>query len=189
MAAEGLEEVANPSLLFLSGREAPLAGSAVFPALEGTRPVLVEIQALIVRLQSGATPRRAVVGWDSGRLAMLLAVLESRCGLNFSSAEVYLNIAGGYRLTDPAADLAVAAALVSALADKPLPDKSAWFGEVSLAGEIRPVAHAGLRLREAAKLGFARGFGPAGTDHSARGINYRALPALANLVDQVMASA
>jgi DNA repair protein RadA/Sms len=161
----------------------------VFPALEGTRPVLVEIQALIVRLQSGATPRRAVVGWDSGRLAMLLAVLESRCGLNFSSAEVYLNIAGGYRLTDPAADLAVAAALVSALGDKPLPDKSAWFGEISLAGEIRPVAHAGLRLREAAKLGFARGFGPAGADHSAKGINYRALPALANLVDQVMASA
>jgi len=189
MAAEGLEEVANPSLLFLSGREAPLAGSAVFPALEGTRPVLVEIQALIVRLQSGATPRRAVVGWDSGRLAMLLAVLESRCGLNFSSAEVYLNIAGGYRLTDPAADLAVAAALVSALADKPLADKSAWFGEVSLAGEIRPVAHAGLRLREAAKLGFATGFGPAGADSGIKDINYRSLGALANLVDQVMANA
>jgi DNA repair protein RadA/Sms len=108
-------------MLFLSGREEPVAGSAVFPAMEGTRPVLVEIQALIVRLASGATPRRAVVGWDSGRLAMLLAVLEARCGLNFSSAEVYLNVAGGYRLADPAADLAVAAALVSALADKPLP--------------------------------------------------------------------
>lgn len=189
MATEGLEEVANPSLLFLSGREAPLAGSAVFPALEGTRPVLVEIQALIVRLQSGATPRRAVVGWDSGRMAMLLAVLESRCGLNFSSAEVYLNIAGGYRLTDPAADLAVAAALVSALADKPLPDKAAWFGEVSLAGEIRPVAHAPLRLREAAKLGFSRCYGPAGAAAGSGDADYRGLAALANLVDQVIGSA
>jgi len=185
MAAEGLEEVSNPSLLFLSGREQPLAGSAVFPALEGTRPVLVEIQALIVRLQSGATPRRAVVGWDSGRLA----VLESRCGLNFSSAEVYLNVAGGYRLTDPAADLAVAAALVSALADRPLPDKASWFGEVSLAGEIRPVAHAPLRLREAAKLGFARAYGPAGAAGMEDARGYRGLAALANLVDQVMGSA
>ncbi|QDH34871.1 DNA repair protein RadA [Porphyrobacter sp. YT40] len=189
MATEGLEEVANPSLLFLSGRDTPLAGSAVFPALEGTRPVLVEIQALIVRLQSGATPRRAVVGWDSGRLAMLLAVLESRCGLNFSSAEVYLNIAGGYRLTDPAADLAVAAALVSALADRPLPDKAAWFGEISLAGEIRPVAHAPLRLREAAKLGFSRCYGPAGAASGDRSADYRGLAALANVVDHVMGSA
>ena len=186
MASEGLEEVSNPSMLFLSGRDAPLAGSAVFPALEGTRPVLVEIQALIVRLQSGATPRRAVVGWDSGRLAMLLAVLESRCGLNFSACEVYLNIAGGYRLSDPAADLAVAAALVSALADKPLPDKSAWFGEVSLAGEIRPVAHAGLRLREAGKLGFALGYGPSDAKSGSSTLDYRAVNALPKLVDLVM---
>ncbi len=187
MAEKGLEEVSNPSMLFLSGREAPLAGSAVFPALEGTRPVLIEVQALIVRLQSGATPRRAVVGWDNGRLAMLLAVLESRCGLNFSSAEVYLNVAGGYRLSDPAADLAVAAALVSALADKPLPTHSVWFGEVSLAGEIRPVAHAGIRLREAAKLGFSAGCGPNDVERSP-GLNYRGLTQLSNLVDQVMAS-
>jgi DNA repair protein RadA/Sms len=187
MAGAGLEEVANPSLLFLSGREEPLAGSAVFPALEGTRPVLVEVQALIVRLQSGATPRRAVVGWDGGRLAMLLAVLESRCGLNFSSAEVYLNVSGGYRLADPAADLAVAAALVSALADKPLPTHSVWFGEVSLAGEIRQVAHAGLRLREAAKLGFGEGYGPSEIEPVAAGLRYRGLRQLANLVDQVVA--
>lgn len=188
MAGEGLEEVSNPSMLFLSGRDQPLAGSAVFPALEGTRPVLVEIQALIVRLQSGATPRRAVVGWDNGRLAMLLAVLESRCGLNFSSAEVYLNIAGGYRLSDPAADVAVAAALVSALADRPLPDKAAWFGEVSLSGEIRQVAHAELRLREAAKLGFKRGYGPRDAKSGGARIDYRGLGQLANLVDQVMGS-
>ncbi len=186
MAGEGLEEVANPSMLFLTGHDQPLAGSAVFPAIEGTRPVLVEIQALIVRLQSGATPRRAVVGWDSGRLAMLLAVLESRCGLNFSSAEVYLNVAGGYRLSDPAADLAVAAALVSALADRPLPDRSVWLGEVSLAGEIRPVAHGALRLREAAKLGFAQGFGPSDVKGGSKELAYTGLGQLANLVDRVV---
>lgn len=188
MAGEGLEEVANPSALFLSGREEPLAGSAVFPAMEGTRPMLVEIQALIVRLQSGATPRRAVVGWDGGRLAMLLAVLEARCGLSFSSAEVYLNVAGGYRLADPAADLAVAAALVSALADRPLPQGSVWLGEVSLAGEIRPVAHGGQRLREAAKLGFGLGYGPSDGKPEGRLLQYRAVDRLAKLVDRIMAS-
>jgi len=188
MAGQGLEEVSNPSLLFLSGNEEPLAGSAVFPALEGTRPVLVEVQALIVRLQSGATPRRAVVGWDSSRLAMLLAVLEARCGLSFSSCEVYLNVAGGYRLADPAADMAVAAALVSALADKPLPSRSAWFGEISLAGEVRSVAHGGLRLRESLKLGFDRGFGPDGCD-SPKALRYEPLKRVSNLVDRVMGSA
>ncbi|MBW8785890.1 MAG: DNA repair protein RadA, partial [Novosphingobium sp.] len=189
MEGQGLTEVANPSSLFLSGREQPVAGNAVFPAIEGTRPVLVEIQALIVRLASGATPRRAVVGWDSGRMAMLLAVLEARCGLNFSSAEVYLNVAGGYRLTDPAADLAVAAALVSALADKPLAAHGVWFGEVSLAGEIRPVAHGGLRLKEAAKLGFGTACGPADGTAAASGTRYNAVPLLPNLVDRIMAEA
>lgn len=188
MAGAGLEEVANPSMLFLSGREDPVAGSAVFPAIEGTRPVLVEIQALIVRLASGATPRRAVVGWDSGRLAMLLAVLEARCGLNFSACEVYLNVAGGYRLTDPAADLAVAAALVSALADKPLPRHAIWFGEVSLAGEVRPVAHAPIRLREASKLGFDAPHGPPDPSARADSPRYDALALLPNLVDRVMSA-
>ena len=200
MEGAGLTEVGNPSMLFLSGREEAVAGSAVFPAMEGTRPVLVEIQALIVKLQSGATPRRAVVGWDSGRLAMLLAVLEARCGLNFSSCEVYLNIAGGYRLADPAADVAVAAALVSALADKALPADAIWFGEVSLAGEVRQVAHAGLRIREAAKLGFGRGFGPAegagaeaakeangrGAEKGAVQVRYAGLRMLPNLVDRIV---
>ncbi|MDE2563254.1 MAG: DNA repair protein RadA [Sphingomonadales bacterium] len=188
MEGHGLAEVSNPSMLFLSGRDRPVAGSAVFPALEGTRPVLVEIQALTVRLASGATPRRAVVGWDSGRLAMLLAVLEARCGLNFSSAEVYLNIAGGYRLSDPGADVAVAAALVSALADRPLPQSSIWFGEVSLAGEVRPVAHMPTRLKEAVKLGFDRACGPPGATGSTEpGIRYSGLELLPNLVDRVMA--
>ena len=186
MEGAGLAEVGNPSLLFLSGRDQPVSGSAVFPAIEGTRPVLVEIQALIVRLASGATPRRAVVGWDSGRLAMLLAVLEARCGLNFSSAEVYLNVAGGYRLADPAADLAVAAALVSALADKPLAADAVWFGEVSLAGEIRPVAHGAIRLREAAKLGFGSACGPADLPGRPEGTRYAGLALLPNLVDRIM---
>ena len=189
MAGQGLEEVGNPSMLFLSGRENPMPGSAVFPAMEGTRPVLVEIQALIVRLASGATPRRAVVGWDSGRLAMLLAVLEARCGLNFSSAEVYLNVAGGYRLADPAADLAVAAALVSALGDRPLPDNAVWFGEISLAGEIRPVAHSGIRQRESAKLGFRQAFGPAGGAQSEAEVHYAEISQLPNVVDRILSEA
>ena len=123
--------------------------------------MLVEIQALTVRLASGATPRRAAVGWDSGRLAMILAVLEARCGLSLSTAEVYLNVAGGYRVTDPAADLAVAAALVSALSERPVPAETVAFGEVALSGELRPVAHANLRLKESAKLGFERAIVPA----------------------------
>ena len=189
MEGQGLAEVGNPSALFLSGREDPVPGSSVFPAMEGTRPVLVEIQALIVRLQSGATPRRAVVGWDSGRLSMLLAVLEARCGLNFSTAEVYLNVAGGYRLSDPAADLAVAAALVSALADKPLPAQSVWFGEVSLAGEIRPVAHSGLRLRESAKLGFSSSVAPGDAGQSVAGMRQQAVTHLSQIVDRILGEA
>lgn len=162
MNEDGLGEVANPSSLFLTDRNQDVPGSVVFPALEGTRPVLVEVQALTVRLASGATPRRAVVGWDNGRLAMVLAVLEARCGLQMGAAEVYLNIAGGYRLTDPAADLAVAAALVSAFTERPVPAETIAFGELSLSGEVRPVAHDALRLKEAAKLGFSRAWAPSG---------------------------
>jgi DNA repair protein RadA/Sms len=160
MEAEGLSEVSNPSSLFLTNRDQGMSGTVVFPALEGTRPVLVEVQALIVRLASGATPRRAVVGWDAGRLAMILAVLEARCGLSFSTCEVYLNVSGGYKVQDPAADLAVAAALVSALCERPLPMDAVAFGEIALSGEIRPVAHGALRMKEAAKLGFGRAFAP-----------------------------
>ena len=160
MQTEGLAEVSNPSALFLTHRDEGVTGTTVFPALEGTRPVLVEIQALTVRLASGATPRRAVVGWDSGRLAMILAVLEARCGLSFSACEVYLNIAGGYRVQDPAADLAVAAALISALSERPVPVDAVVFGEVALSGEIRPVAHGALRLKESGKLGFERALVP-----------------------------
>ena len=178
MQGEGLTEVANPSSLFLTQRDEGVTGTVVFPALEGTRPVLVEIQALTVRLASGATPRRAVVGWDSGRLAMILAVLEARCGLSFSQCEVYLNIAGGYRVQDPAADLAVAAALVSALSERPVPIDAVAFGEVALSGEVRPVAHGPLRLKEAAKLGFERALVPAAvTEGSLRLSGFRTLGA------------
>ncbi|MFL1461660.1 DNA repair protein RadA [Roseococcus sp. DSY-14] len=153
MTEGGLVEVANPSALFLAERRGNISGSAVFAGLEGTRPVLVEIQALLAP-SAGGSPRRQVVGWDGGRLAMLLAVLESRCGLTFAQADVYLNIAGGLRINEPAADLAVAAALVSAMTDRPTAPEAVYFGEVGLSGEVRQVSQAESRLREARKLGF-----------------------------------
>jgi DNA repair protein RadA/Sms len=161
MTGDGLAEVANPSALFLGSRDANAAGTAVFAGMEGTRPVLVEMQALAVPTGLG-TPRRAVVGWDPSRLAMVLAVLEAHGGVRLGQHDVYLNVAGGLRINEPAADLAVAAALVSSLSGRPLPTDTAIFGEISLSGAIRPVAHAGPRLKEAAKLGFARAIGPAG---------------------------
>lgn len=185
MEREGLAEVPNPSVLFLTQRGEPVSGTSIFPALEGSRPVLVEIQALTVRLASGATPRRAAVGWDSGRLAMILAVLEARCGLSFASAEVYLNVAGGYRLSDPAADLAVAAALISALSERPIPSECVVFGEIALSGEVRQVAHAGLRLKEAAKLGFEQGWVPQGVEASS-GIAIARFGTLRALADQIL---
>jgi DNA repair protein RadA/Sms len=186
MTEAGLEEVANPSALFLTHRGEAVSGAVVFPAIEGTRPVLVEIQALTVRLASGATPRRAVVGWDSGRLAMVLAVLEARCGLSLSTAEVYLNVAGGYRISDPAADLAVAAALVSAFSERPLPGDTIAFGEVALSGELRPVAHGSMRLREAAKLGFERGLVPAALTAEKSGLTVAGFRTLGELVDHLL---
>ncbi len=185
MESEGLTEVPNPSALFLTQRGEPVSGTSVFPALEGSRPVLVEIQALTVRLASGATPRRAAVGWDSGRLAMILAVLEARCGLSFGTTEVYLNVAGGYRLTDPAADLAVAAALVSALSEKPIPSGAVVLGEIALSGEIRPVAHAPLRLKESAKLGFEQAWVPKEVK-GGDGISAAHFANLRALVDQIL---
>jgi DNA repair protein RadA/Sms len=185
MEGQGLSEVPNPSALFLTHRGEPVSGTSVFPALEGSRPVLVEIQALTVRLASGATPRRAAVGWDSGRLAMVLAVLEARCGLSFGTTEVYLNVAGGYRLSDPAADLAVAAALVSAMSEKPIPSEAVVLGEIALSGEIRPVAHAPLRLKESAKLGFEQAWVPKEVK-AVDGIALDHFTNLRALVDQVL---
>jgi DNA repair protein RadA/Sms len=160
MTDRGLEEVANPSLLFIGERGTKSPGTAVFAGIEGTRPLLVEVQALVSESALG-TPRRAVVGWDPSRLAMILAVLETRCGLRFGAHDVYLNVAGGLRLAEPAADLAVAAALVSARQDIPLPRDAVVFGEISLSGALRPIAQAEARLREAAKLGFTAAYTPA----------------------------
>ncbi len=153
MAAQGLVEVENPSALFLSQRASDVAGSAVLAALEGTRPMLVEVQALVAP-SSLAAPRRSVIGWDPNRLAMIVAVLETRCGVQLSGCDIFLNIAGGIRISEPAADLAVAAALLSALSGTALPAESVFFGEIGLAGEIRQVAQSDVRIKEASKLGF-----------------------------------
>ena len=159
MTGSGLKEVPNPSALFLSDREKPAPGSVVFAGVEGTRPLLVEIQALVAQ-SSLANARRAVVGWDSQRLSMILAVLESRCGVSFSGMDVYLNIAGGMRISEPAADLAVAAALISARQGTSLPAHLVTFGEISLSGGLRPISQAEARLKEAKKLGFRDAFAP-----------------------------
>ena len=155
MGEAGLTEVANPSALFLAERRGNISGSAVFAGMEGTRPVLVEIQCLL-SANAGGSPRRSVIGWDSGRLSMLLAVLETRCGLKLGATDVYLNVAGGLRIGEPAADLAVAAALASAATDQPTDPSCVFFGEVGLSGEVRQVAHAEARLKEAQKLGFSK---------------------------------
>ncbi len=159
MTGTGMSEVSNPSALFLGDRDERAPGSVVFAGIEGTRPVLVEIQALVAQSALG-TSRRAVVGWDSGRLAMVLAVLEARCGLQLGAFDVYLNVAGGLRISEPAADLAVATALISSYTNNPVPARTVVFGEISLSGAIRPVAQSGARLREAQKLGFDTVFAP-----------------------------
>lgn len=159
MQEGGLMEVHNPSALFLADRHGDISGASVFAGLEGTRPVLVEIQALVAPSAYG-TPRRAVIGWDSARLAMILAVLESRCGVTLANNDVYLNVAGGFRITEPAADLAVAVALLSALSGVPVPSEAVLFGEIGLSGEIRRVSQPAIRLKEAAKLGFSQAITP-----------------------------
>ncbi len=160
MTGGGLAEVTNPSALFLSEREEPAPGSVVFAGIEGSRPVLVEFQALVAP-SSLAQPRRSVLGWDSGRLAMILAVLEARVGIPFAGLDVYLNVAGGMKISEPAADLAVAAALLSAREDAALPRETVIFGEISLSGALRPVSQAENRLKEAQKLGFTTAIAPA----------------------------
>ncbi|MDQ0319750.1 DNA repair protein RadA/Sms [Pararhizobium capsulatum DSM 1112] len=172
MSDKGLREVTNPSELFLGERNAKAPGAAVFAGMEGTRPVLVEVQALVAPTSLG-TPRRAVVGWDSARLSMILAVLEAHCGIRLGQHDVYLNVAGGYRITEPAADLAVASALVSSLAGLALPPDCVYFGEVSLSGAIRPVAHTAQRLKEAEKLGFSQAVLPSASPDLPKGTGLR----------------
>jgi DNA repair protein RadA/Sms len=181
MVEGGLVETPNPSALFLGASGERASGAAVFAGVEGSRPVLVEIQALAAPSAYG-TPRRAVVGWDSARLAMILAVLETRCGLSFSGRDVYLSVAGGLRITEPAADLAVAAALISALADKPLPNQCVVFGEVALSGEVRAAGRADLRLKEAAKLGFEHALAPPQKKQTnSAGVRVRAISHISDL--------
>ncbi|GLK76890.1 DNA repair protein RadA [Methylopila jiangsuensis] len=190
MTGDGLEQVTNPSALFLGDRDPDAPGAAVLAGLEGSRPILVEIQALVVPSTLG-TPRRAVVGWDGARLAMVLAVLEARCGVRLGGHDVHLAVAGGLRIQEPAADLAVAAALVSSLLNAPLPVDAVFFGEISLTGAVRPVSHPGPRLREAARLGFRRAVLPPPAAEAAQeaGVRPVAAPTLDALVARLAARA
>lgn len=169
MTDQGLVEVQNPSALFLADRHGDTSGATVFAGLEGTRPVLVEIQALVVPASFG-TPRRQVIGWDQGRLSMVMAVLEARCGIAFGNSDVYLNVAGGLRISEPAADLAVAMALLSSLTGKAVPSELVVIGEIGLSGEIRRVSQPDIRLKEALKLGFSQAITPKNEHKSAAAI-------------------
>jgi DNA repair protein RadA/Sms len=180
MREEGLSEVANPSALFLGPKEARASGAAVFAGIEGTRPLLVEIQALVADAAYGA-PRRAVVGWDSARLAMVLAVLDARAEIGISAQDVYLNVAGGLRIGEPAADLAVAGALVSAHFGVIVPHDCVFFGEIGLSGTVRPVGQSDPRLKEAQKLGFKRAFVPPGVSPP-KGLEVTPVPTVAALI-------
>jgi DNA repair protein RadA/Sms len=188
MTGGGLAEVANPSALFLSERGQAVPGSAVFAGIEGTRPVLTEIQALVAPSSLG-TPRRTVVGLDAGRLSTILAVLESRCGIPFAGLDVFLNVAGGMRVSEPAADLAVAAALLSAREDTALPPDMVIFGEISLSGALRPVGQTENRLKEAQKLGFSQAVAPERSKiEPGDGMRVRKMPDLTTFVGEMFAA-
>lgn len=188
MTGLGLAEVANPSALFLAGREAGAPGAAVFAGMEGQRPMLIEIQALVAPTSLG-TPRRAVVGFDQNRLAMILAVLEAHGGLKLGMHDVYLNVAGGLRVDEPAGDLAAAAALASSLTGAALPADQVFFGEIGLSGAVRPVIHAGMRLKEAGKLGFRHAVVPQtqqiNDDDRSAGVTLRACADVSALVADI----
>jgi DNA repair protein RadA/Sms len=182
MTGMGLAEVPNPSALFLANRDQPAPGSAVFAGIEGTRPVLTEIQALVAP-STLASPRRTVVGLDSGRVSTILAVLEARCGIPFAGLDVFLNVAGGLRVNEPAADLAVAGALLSAREDVAIPPDMVLFGEISLSGALRPVGQTENRLKEASKLGFSQATVPTHSKtEGAAGMQVRAMPDLTAFV-------
>jgi DNA repair protein RadA/Sms len=181
MGELGLSGALDPSAMFLGGGDNEASGRAVFAAMEGSRPMLAEVQALIGPEAAGS-PRRSIVGWDSARLGMLLAVFETRCGLRVGSRDVYLAVTGGYRIAEPAGDLAAAAALASSLFDKPVPEGSVFFGEVALSGAIRPVGRIEPRLREAARLGFSRAYAPPGAPDSVDGMAVHAVSRLEDLV-------
>jgi DNA repair protein RadA/Sms len=182
MSDGGLKEVTNPSRLFMGTRENATPGSAVFAGIEGTRPLLMEVQALVSPSVLG-NPRRAVVGWDQNRLAMILAVLEARGGVAIGAHDVYLNVAGGLRVREPAADLAVAAALISSMTGRMLPQEAVFFGEIALSGAVRPVSQNEARLKEASKLGLTRAVVAASSDTTlAKGLHTKLLENVADLV-------
>lgn len=184
MRGAGLAEVRNPSEIFLGERHSDTPGATVFAGLEGTRPVLVEIQALVAPAPYG-TPRRTALGFDANRLGMLLAVLEARCGVRLGDQDVFVSVAGGLRIAEPAADLAIATAIVSALSGQPAPADQVFFGEVALSGSIRAVAQGAARLKEAERLGFKGGHGPAIPEAKADGASalpYRVVSSLSELI-------
>ncbi len=181
MSDGGLREVTNPSKLFM-GSDRPTPGTAIFAGMEGTRPLLIEVQALVSPSPLG-TPRRTTVGWDSNRLSMILAVLESRAGVVCGDKDVYLNVAGGLKVREPAADLAVAAALLSSLTGTVIPHGTAVFGEVALSGAIRPVGQTEARLKEAQKLGLREAVVAAATESvSFKGLKVKSIETISDLV-------
>ncbi|MCA3451818.1 MAG: DNA repair protein RadA [Rhodobacter sp.] len=185
MTGDGLAQVTNPSALFLSDRDRPAPGSVVFAGMEGSRPVLTEIQALVAPSTLG-TPRRTVVGVDSGRLSTILAVLEARCGIPFAGLDVFLNVAGGMRIGEPAADLAIAGALLSAREDVAIPPDMVLFGEISLSGALRPASQTENRLKEASKLGFSQATLPSRSKLGpSEGMRIRQMPDLAAFVGEM----
>ena len=170
MTDAGMVGVPDASQLFLADRRTGVPGSVVVPTIEGQRPLLVELQALTNSVSGGAPPRRSAQGVDSGRLALLLAVLERRARISLSGHEVYASVVGGVKLAEPGADLGLCLALVSAVVNKPLPADLVVIGEVGLAGEVRQVAQVGRRLAEAARLGFTRAIVPASASAKVDGI-------------------
>jgi DNA repair protein RadA/Sms len=182
MSDGGLKEVTNPSRLFMGSSDRPTPGTAIFAGMEGTRPLLMEVQALVSPSPLG-TPRRTTVGWDSNRLAMILAVLEARAGVMIGGKDVYLNVAGGLKVREPAADLAVAAALLSSLTGTVIPHGTAVFGEVALSGAIRPVGQTEARLKEAQKLGLREAVVAAATEQvSFKGLKVKSIETISDLV-------
>jgi DNA repair protein RadA/Sms len=187
MTGAGLKPVLNPSALFLAERPANVPGSVVLCAIEGSRPLLVEVQALVSTATFG-TARRTANGLDQSRLALLLAVLEKRAGLGLSTDDVFVNVAGGVAIDEPAADLAVIVAVASSLRNRPLPSDTVVFGEVGLAGEVRAATQAALRLKEASRLGFARAVVPEANrapDASAGGLSVVGVRSVVDALDEL----
>ena len=178
----GLAPAKEPSALFLSTDGEAEGGTAVFAAMEGSRPVLAEVQALVAKSAYG-TPRRSVIGWDSGRLAMVLAVLEARCGISLAGMDVYLSVAGGYRINEPAGDLAAAAALLTSMSSTPAPERSVFFGEIALSGAVRAVSRMEQRLKEATRLGFTSAYAPENSGVTREGLTLTPIKQLSELVD------